>query len=229
MSQSCWHRGTTGWVVAIGELNLLFRQKHIIKSVVSSRANHLCLSSVCSWYVKGPVERICYLSVERRRRFWGLRIPETISAAAMERMMKLQAVLLKAMAKKISWMTAAKIAGVTVRTMRRIRERYTEHGSMGLFDQRKKKRSLHRIAMETAEEVQRLHRETYFDLNMRHCHEKLRAEHPIEVSYTWVQQALQGAGLVAKRRKRGPHRRRRAPAAASVVTCRWQEASLAER
>jgi hypothetical protein len=29
------------------------------------------------------------------------------------------------------------------------------------------------------------------------------------LSYTWVQKALQGAGLVAKRHKRGPHRRRR--------------------
>ena len=49
----------------------------------------------------------------------------------------------------------------------------------------------------------------YFDLNMRHFHEKLREEHEIELSYTWVQKALQGAGLVAKRHKRGPHRRRR--------------------
>jgi len=31
----------------------------------------------------------------------------------------------------------------------------------------------------------------------------------IRISYSWVKQALQGAGLVAKRRKRGPHRRRR--------------------
>jgi hypothetical protein len=43
----------------------------------------------------------------------------------------------------------------------------------------------------------------------RHFHEKLREEHAIELSYTWVQKALQGAGLVAKRHKRGPHRRRR--------------------
>jgi hypothetical protein len=63
--------------------------------------------------------------------------------------------------------------------------------------------------METAEEVLRLYREVYFDLNMRHFHEKLRTEHQIELSYTWVQKALQGAGLVGKRRKRGPHRRRR--------------------
>jgi hypothetical protein len=38
----------------------------------------------------------------------------------MERTMKLQDVLLKAMAKKISWMEAAEKAGVTDRTLRRI-------------------------------------------------------------------------------------------------------------
>src|SRR3954452_18112382 len=38
---------------------------------------------------------------------------------------------------------------------------------------------------------------------------KLQEEHAIRLSYTWVQKALQGAGLVAKRHKRGPHRRRR--------------------
>jgi hypothetical protein len=66
--------------------------------------------------------------------------------------------------------------------------------------------------METAEEVLlRLYREVYFDFNMRHFHEKLLEERKIRVSYTWVQQALQGAGLAAKRRKRGPHQRRREP------------------
>ena len=109
--------------------------------------------------------------------------------------MKLQDVLLKAMAKKISWLEAAEIAGVTDRTIRRIRDRYEEFGYTGLFDQRKGKRSIHRIPMETAEEVLRLYKEVYFDLNMRHFHEKLREEHEIELSYTWVQQALQGAGM----------------------------------
>jgi transposase len=132
-----------------------------------------------------------------------------MSAAAMERTMKLQDVILKAMAKKINWMEAAEIAGVTDRTMRRIRERYEEFGYTGLFDQRRGKRSIHRIPMQTAEEVLRLFREDYFDLNIRHFHEKLSAEHGIRLSYTWVQKALQGAGLVAKRHKRGPHRRRR--------------------
>ena len=55
-----------------------------------------------------------------------------------------------------------------------------------------------------------LYREKYFDLNVRHFHEKLSDEHGIELSYTWVKLALQGAGLVKKGRKRGVHRKRRA-------------------
>jgi len=132
------------------------------------------------------------------------------SAAEMERMMKVQDVLLKAMAKKITWWSAAEILGVSDRTMRRWHERLEKDGYVGLGDRRKGKPSPKRIPLETMEEVLRLYREKYYDLNMRHFHEKLRDEHKIKVSYTSVQNALQGAGLVAKRHKRGPHRRRRA-------------------
>jgi transposase len=131
------------------------------------------------------------------------------SAAEMERMMKVQDVLLKAMAKKITWWAAAEILGVTDRTMRRWRERLEEGGYSGLADRRKGKPSTKRIPLATVEKVLALYQDTYFDLNIRHFHEKLRDEHGIELSYTWVQKALQGAGLVAKRHKRGPHRRRR--------------------
>jgi len=124
--------------------------------------------------------------------------------------MKVQDVLLRAMAKKITWWSAAEILGVSDRTMRRWRERLEEHGYVGLGDRRKGKPSPKRIPLSTMEELLKLYREKYFDLNMRHFHEKLRDEHKIEVSYTSVQNALQGAGLVAKRHKRGPHRRRRA-------------------
>jgi Homeodomain-like domain len=51
-----------------------------------------------------------------------------ISAAELERMMKLRAVILKAMAKRITWLEAAEIIGVCDRTMRRRRERYQEFG-----------------------------------------------------------------------------------------------------
>jgi transposase len=127
----------------------------------------------------------------------------------MERTMKLQDVLLKAMAKKITWWAAAEIIGVSDRTMRRWRERLEEHGYSGLADRRKGKPASHRVPLHTAEEVLRLYREEYSDFNVRHFHEKLREKHQIDLSYTWVYQALTGAGLVARRRKRAPHRRRR--------------------
>ena len=123
--------------------------------------------------------------------------------------MKLQDVLLKAMAKKITWWEAAEIIGVTDRTMRRWRERLETDGYSGLVDRRKGKPSDRRVPLAKVEEVLRLYQQTYFELNMRHFHEKLGEEHGIQLSYTWVQKALQGAGLVARGRRRRKHRRRR--------------------
>jgi len=134
---------------------------------------------------------------------------QAYSAAEVERMMKLQDVLLKAMAKKMRWWEAAEIIGISDRTMRRWRERLEEHGYDGLTDRRKGKQSQRRVPVKTCEEVMRLYQERYFDLSARHFHEKLKEEHSIDLSYTWVKQALQGAGLIERRRRRGPHRRRR--------------------
>jgi transposase len=130
--------------------------------------------------------------------------------AAMERAMKVQDVMLQAMAKKITWWQAAEILGISDRHMRRWRERYEAEGYKGLFDRRRGKPSTRRVPMATVEKVLALYREKYFDLNVQHFHEKLGTEHGIELSYTWVKQALQGAGLVARGRKRGAHRKRRA-------------------
>ena len=131
------------------------------------------------------------------------------SKAAMERAMKVQEVILRAMAKKITWWQAAEILGISDRHMRRWRERYEEFGYDGLFDRRRGKPSSKRVPLAVVEQVLGLYREQYFDLNVRHFHEKLCEEHQIEFSYTWVKQALQGAGLVARGRKRGVHRKRR--------------------
>ncbi len=123
--------------------------------------------------------------------------------------MKLQDVLLKAMAKRISWAAAAEIIGVTPRTMRRWRARLEEHGYSGLRDKRKGKASFRRVPLATCEQVLGLYQGTYRDFNVKHFHEKLQEEHGLRLSYTWVKQALQGAGLVPRKRKRGTHRRRR--------------------
>ena len=123
--------------------------------------------------------------------------------------MKVQEVILKAMAGSLKWWEAAEIIGVSDRTMRRWRQRYQKHGYDGLYDHRKGQPSPQRVAVEQVEQVLQLYREKYFDFNVRHFHEKLVEEHGMELSYTYVKLALQGAGLVKKRGRRGTHRRRR--------------------
>ncbi len=127
----------------------------------------------------------------------------------MERAMKVQEVMLRAIARKITWFQAAEILGITDRHLRRWRERYEQGGFDGLLDRRRCKASEKRVPLETVERVLGLYRDQYFDLNVRHFHEKLGEKHGIHLSYTWVKAALQGAGLVAKARKRGVHRKRR--------------------
>jgi transposase len=129
--------------------------------------------------------------------------------AATERAMKVQEVILRAMAKKITWWQAAEIIGISDRQMRRWRAGYEEFGLRGLFDRRRGKPSPRRVSLATLERVLELYRERYFDLNVRHFHEKLTGEHQIELSYSWVKGVLQGAGLIARGRKRGQHRKRR--------------------
>src|SRR5271167_709673 len=128
---------------------------------------------------------------------------------ALERAMKIQEVILRAMAKKITWWQAAEILGFSDRHLRRIRDRYEQFGYESLFDKRRGQPSPKRVPYATVEQVLALYREKYFDLNVRHFHEKLGEQHGVELSYTWVKKVLQGAGLVARQRQRGVHRKRR--------------------
>jgi transposase len=134
---------------------------------------------------------------------------ETYPVTAAERAMKLQEVLLRATSGKIKWWQAAELMGISERQMRRWRKRLEEEGSQSLLDRRRRKPSSKRVPKEQAEEVLSLYRDKYFDLNLRHFHEKLSEEHQIGLSYTWVKQALQSAGLVKRKAKRGVHRKRR--------------------
>jgi transposase len=129
--------------------------------------------------------------------------------AAAERAMKVQEVILRAISGKILWMQAAEILGISDRSMRRWKQRYEEGGYDGLFDRRKQRPSPKRVPLETVEKVLRLYRGQYFDHNVRHFVQSLREEHGIKLSYTWIKTALQTAGLVARSRKRGAHRKRR--------------------
>ena len=109
--------------------------------------------------------------------------------AALERTMKIQEVILRALAKKITWWQAAEIIGITDRQMRRWQWRYKEYGYDGLLDRRLGKPSPRRVPLAVVEQVFSLYREKYFDLNVRHFHEKLASQHQIRLSYSWVKKA----------------------------------------
>jgi len=132
-----------------------------------------------------------------------------IPEAVVERAMKVQEVILRAMAKRMTWWQAAEVIGISDRQMRRWRRRWEKFGYDGLLDRRRGRPSSRRVPLELAERVLALYREEYFDFNVRHFHEKLREKQGIALSYTWVKLALQGAGLVRKSGRRGVHRRRR--------------------
>jgi transposase len=104
-------------------------------------------------------------------------VMQLYSEAAVERAMKVQEVILRAVAKKITWIQAAEILGVTPRHMRRWKEKYEQFGFHALFDGRRGRTSPKRVESAVLEEVLRLYRERYFDFNVRHFHEKLTREH----------------------------------------------------
>jgi len=59
-----------------------------------------------------------------------------LTKAAVERAMKLQDVMLRAMAKRITWFQAAEILGISCRQMGRWKTRFEHEGYEGLFDRR---------------------------------------------------------------------------------------------
>lgn len=134
------------------------------------------------------------------------------SPAAWERAMRMQDVILRAMSGEMSWVAAADILQMTPRNLRRWRERYERWGYNGLVDQRRCP-SKRRVPMAELEQMLRLYRERYAGFNGRHFHEIVRRAHGVTLSYSYVKQALQQAGLLRKRQSRGRHRRRRAPRA----------------
>ena len=130
-------------------------------------------------------------------------------ARALERAMTIKEVITRAMSGTINWMQAAEILGMSDRQLRRWRKRWANHGYDGLFDRRTQRPSPKRVPMVDVEKVLGLYRDRYFDLNVKHFVEKLQEHHQIRLSYSWVKTALQTAGLVARHRKRGAHRKRR--------------------
>ena len=130
---------------------------------------------------------------------------------AVERAMKVQEVILRALSGQLTWLQAADILGRSPRSIRRLRWRYEHYGYDGLLDRRRQTPSPKRAAVTEVERMLHLYRAHYQGFNVRHFLRKARREHGVPFCYAFVKQALQGAGLVPKHRPRGRHRRRREP------------------
>jgi transposase len=133
------------------------------------------------------------------------------AAAAVERAMKLQEVLMRALSGAITWLQAADILGLHPRSVRRWRARYEAGGAVALYDQRTRRPSRRQAPAPEVQRILRLYRERFSGWNVRHFYRFARRDHDVRLSYSFVKLALQEAGLVRKGRARGRHRRRREP------------------
>jgi transposase len=135
------------------------------------------------------------------------------AAAAVERAMKVQQVIMQALSGAISWVQAAEILGLEPRSVRRWRARFEAGGPVALYDRRRQRPSRRTAPALEVQRILRLYRERFAGWNVRHFYRFARRDHTVRLSYSFVKLALQEAGLVRKSRARGRHRRRREPRA----------------
>jgi hypothetical protein len=93
-----------------------------------------------------------------------------------------------------------------------------------LIDRRRRVPSPRCVPLAELQRILQLYRERYRGFNVRRFHQLAGREHSVRISYTVVKRALQAAGMVAKRRAQGRHRRRREPRLCfgELVHLRWQ-------
>jgi transposase len=127
----------------------------------------------------------------------------------LERVMKVQEVLMRAIAGKLSWYQAAEILGSSVRSMRRWKAQMEELGVDGLMDRRRRRPSQKKVPLAEIQRVVGLYGERFSHYNMRHFHQVATRDYGVKFSYTLLRRILQESGLVKKKKGRGRHRRRR--------------------
>jgi transposase len=104
---------------------------------------------------------------------------------------------------------AGELLGMSGRHFRRLIGRYDEEGEDGLRDRRLGKVSPRRAPAAELTRMQILYQERYRDFTVKHFHEQLQKRHDYKLGYTVTRLALQGAGLVARQKRRGTHRKKR--------------------
>lgn len=106
---------------------------------------------------------------------------------------------------------AGELLGMSGRHFRRLTLRYDEEGAEGLRDRRLGRVSPRRAPAAELTRMQILYQERYRDFTVKHFHEQLQKRHNYRLGYTVTRLSLQGAGLVARHKRRGgTHRKKRA-------------------
>jgi hypothetical protein len=144
-----------------------------------------------------------------------------VAPAVVERTMKVQEVLMKAISGQLTWLEAEDILGWQPRTLRRWRLRYRQRGYDGLWDRRRQLPSPRCAPVAEVARITRLYREQYAGFTVAHFHEFAHgglqepfdervAERDPMVALACSRSAARGAATVAAAS--------RAPASASCCT-----------
>ena len=110
---------------------------------------------------------------------------------------------------ELSMAEAGELVGMSERQFRRYRDRYEDDGLAGLVDRRLGKPSWRRVPERDVLRALELYRDVYRGWNVKHFHEHLVRHHSFQWGYTYLKSQLHMAGLVARARRRGAHRRKR--------------------
>src|SRR5260370_28421358 len=99
-----------------------------------------------------------------------MQVMKQMTPAAVERAMKLQDVMLRAMAKRITWYQAAEILGLSGRQMLRWQTRFKHEGHDRMFDRRRGGPSPQPPPLAPVATGRRLSQEQPFGFNLRPFH-----------------------------------------------------------
>ena len=124
---------------------------------------------------------------------------------------------------KLTMGEAAAVLGLSVRQLRRIRQRVAREGRAGLAHGNQGRPPTNKLAAKVRARVLRLRQGRYVDFNDQHFMEKLGAEQPpLVLSVRTVRRILRPAGVGAMRQRRPPkHRRRRERKAQAGLMLLW--------
>ena len=119
--------------------------------------------------------------------------------------MKMREVILRAIAKKITWDQAADILGMSHSAMWRLRGLYQRRGYDGFWVRATRKPGGLPVPLSDLEKVLLLYQQRYSHLDARSFQKILRKEHSIHLDCACLSQALREAGLTHPIEARSEH------------------------